>query len=89
MNIELHPDFKKKYKKRIAHDAKLTKKTGERIKLFQQNPQNPILKDHQLKGSKNQYRSFSITGDVRIVYRKSGDKIIFYDIGSHAQVYEK
>ncbi len=87
MNIELHPVFKKKYKKRITNDTKLIKKTNERIKLFQQNPQNPILKDHQLKGSKNHYRSFSITGDVRIVYRKLEDKVILYNIGSHPQVY--
>lgn len=88
MKIELHPDFKKSYKKRISNNPKLVLKTTQRINLFQDNSNNPILGDHQLKGSKNNLRAFSITGDIRIVYLKvSENHIVLLDIGTHNQVY--
>lgn len=88
MKIELHPDFKKSYKKRISKNPKLVLKTAQRINLFQENSDEPILRDHQLKGSKNNLRAFSISGDIRIVYMKvSEEHIILLDIGTHNQVY--
>lgn len=88
MSIELHPHFKKSYKKRIASNPKFVKKTAERLKTFQEDSTNPTLKDHQLAGDKRNYRSFSIAGDIRIVYMKVNDeKVILLDIGSHNQVY--
>lgn len=88
MNIKRHPDFKKHYKQRIASNPKLVKKTADRLKLFQENPTNPILNDHQLKGEKSEFRAFSVTGDVRIVYLpEPQDEVILLDIGSHNQVY--
>ena len=88
MKIELHPQFKKSYKLRITNNQGLQKQTSKRISLFQENSESPILKDHPLKGSKKKLRSFSVNGDIRIVYiRISKDHIIFLDIGSHNQVY--
>jgi addiction module RelE/StbE family toxin len=88
MIIELHPSFKKFYKKRIACYPKLVIRTAERISLFKNNPKHPLLKDHSLTGEKSQLRAFWITGDVRLVYFPvSKDRVIFLDIGSHNQVY--
>lgn len=88
MNIELHPDFQKSYNKRIANNRKLVEKTSKRLELFQKDSKNPTLKDHQLKGDKRNFRAFSITGDIRIIYlRVSKDHIILVDIGTHNQVY--
>lgn len=88
MRIELHPEFKKSYKKRVSNRPKLVLRTSQRIKLFQENPYNPILKDHPLVGSKNNLRAFSVAGDIRVVYlRKAADHIILLDIGTHNQVY--
>ena len=88
MNIKRHPDFKKHYRQRIDNNPKLVKKTMERLQLFQENPSNPILKDHQLKGDKSEFRAFSVTGDIRIVYLpEPQDEVILLDIGSHNQVY--
>lgn len=88
MRLELHPDFKKSYKKRIANNPKLVAKTASRLGLFQKDPTNSILKDHPLKGKKAALRSFSISGDMRVVYVKVFDnKIILLDIGTHNQVY--
>lgn len=88
MKIERHPNFKKSYKKRIAKNPQLLKKTEERISLFKNDPTNPILKDHKLSGIKNSFRAFSITGDFRIVYMQvSKCHVILLDIGTHNQVY--
>ena len=86
--IRLHRRFEKSFKSRILQNLTLLKKTQERILLFQKDPMNPIIKDHELKGSQHGDRAFSITGDIRIVYRKIlENEVLFLDIGSHNQVY--
>jgi len=57
------------------------------LELFKINPQNPILRDHALKGDKIGLRSFSITGDYRVIYYIEDETAYFLDIGTHAQVY--
>jgi len=85
---EFHSKFRKHYKFRIVKNKKLLAKTEERIKLFKNNPQNSILKDHQPTGGKKEFRSFWITGDIRIVYFPiSKNEVLFVDIGTHNQVY--
>ncbi len=88
MIIERHPHFKKNYKKRIKRDRPLVAKVKKRIEMFSNNPRHPLLRDHSLTGSMQGLRSFSVTGDIRIVYRElSTDHIILLDIGTHNQVY--
>lgn len=88
MIIQLHPQFKNAYKNRIASFPKLVSKTEERIQLFKENPRNPILRDHGLTGKLCKLRSFSVGGDIRIIYQPiSKDSVLFLDIGSHNQVY--
>ena len=88
MTIELHPSYKKSFKKRIANRPALAFQVAERVRIFQQNPNDSILHNHQLTGVKKDLSSFSITGDIRIIYMLiSKDKAVFLDIGSHNQVY--
>ena len=87
MQILQHRKFLKNYRKRIAPNQKLAKEFERRLKLFLENPKHPLLKNHRLVGRKSQYWSFSITGDIRVVYRIVGNDIWLYDIGSHNQVY--
>ena len=65
----------------------LNSKFKERLKLFTKDSTNQILKDHSLKGEKSNYRAFSITGDIRVIYEKVSDGILLHDIGTHNQVY--
>lgn len=87
MEIEFHKNFLKNYRKRVLKNRKLDIKAEERIDLFKDNPKNPLLRDHSLTGDMKEYRAFWITGNIRIVYRKIGNKVMLYDIGSHPQVY--
>ena len=58
-----------------------------RIKLFANNPLDPELRDHALKGKYKIYRSIDVTGDYRALYLLRGDEVIFDIVGTHAQLY--
>ncbi len=88
MTIKYSKRFFKNFKSRIASSKALNKKAQERITLFANNPHSPLLKDHSLKGNKTGLRSFSITGDIRIIYQLESETIYFLDIGTHNQVYK-
>lgn len=87
MEIYHHKKFLKNYKLRILSNPKLDNKFQERLELLVKESNNPALKDHQLAGDKSDYRAFSVTGDIRVIYKKSTDQIELYDIGTHNQVY--
>jgi len=58
------------------------------MRLFSKDGGNTLLKDHRLTGSKNDMRAFSVTGDVRLVYKKiDKNTILLMDVGTHNQVY--
>jgi addiction module RelE/StbE family toxin len=88
MIIERHPIFIKAFKKRISRDVKLVNKFEKRLDLFLKNPHNPLLRDHSLIGAMRGYRSFSVTADIRVIYYQKDETVaVFYDIGTHNQVY--
>lgn len=84
MKIKLHRNFIKQYLKlRIGEKEKFK----ERRDLFLQDEFNPILNNHSLKGKYLGYRSINVTGDLRVVYQKNGNDVIFVVIGSHSKLY--
>ncbi|MBT3250051.1 MAG: type II toxin-antitoxin system mRNA interferase toxin, RelE/StbE family [Candidatus Pacebacteria bacterium] len=88
MTIKYHKTFRKHFKKRIANNPKLVNQFEKRLNELILDQSNPLLRNHSLKGSRQSYWSFSITGDIRVIYKKINNNIIqLYDIGSHNQVY--
>lgn len=87
MIIDYHRQFRKNFRQRIKPNPALKKKYSERVQLFLQDPKSLILKDHQLVGDKASLRAFWITGDIRVTYKRDGNVITFFDVGSHNQVY--
>lgn len=87
MIVERHRLFLKNYRNRIIPYPTIDRRFEERLRLLLQDPKNPILKDHGLTGKKRTFRAFSITGDIRVIYRIEGEVIRLYDIGNHNQVY--
>lgn len=87
MKILFTTRFRRSYKRLVARSEKLCMLVAERMMFFEKNPKNPILKDHSLQGKFNAYRAFSIGYDLRIIYRKERAVTIFFDIGTHDQVY--
>ena len=91
MIIHLHKNFKKSYKK-LTESQK--NKFKERRNLFMVNEFHPILNNHALSGEYEGYRSINITGDLRVLYKRSfstnkkdGDLVMFVKIDSHSNLY--
>lgn len=84
MKILLHQDFVKQYHKLRKSEQK---KFQIRRDLFLQDEFNPILNNHSLKGRYLGYRSINITGDLRVIFRKNEEVVIFIAIDSHSNLY--
>ena len=89
MKIYLTKDFKKAYKRRVQPNQSLVKRFEQRYSLFEENPDDLTLQDHMLSGRMKDYKAFSITGDIRVIYYTYKDAVYFVDIGTHNQVYGK
>jgi len=90
VNIVFRKNFRKSVDTRIRINTKLYNRFLERLKIYCNNTDNAILRDHPLTGKMNKNRAFSITDDVRVIYRIVDDNTVeFFDIGTHEQVYEK
>lgn len=84
MNISSNKDFEKDYKKLPKN---IQQKFKERILLFQKDQFDPVLNNHSLKGRYLGYRSLNVTGDIRAIYRKTSQEIVFVAINSHSNLY--
>ncbi len=84
MNIVRDKDFKKDFQKL---SKKIQERFAERIFLFKKDPFDPILNNHALRGKYSGYRSINVTGDVRAIFAKNGEEVIFIAIGSHSKLY--
>ena len=85
--IKYSIEFKKQFQKRILPFPKVRKKFYNRVQLFLDNKTSPLLRDHLLRGKLQDFRSFSIANDLRIIYQEFDDCYIFLKIGSHNQIY--
>lgn len=85
MEIRYHPKFKKQYKKLPIRQQQ---QFDGRLKLFLQEPLNPQLRIHPLKGKFFGYWSMNISGDLRALYYYEGDTVVVFAlIGTHSQLY--
>jgi len=73
--------FKKSYKKLprfIQNKAKI------KDRLFRQNPFNPALDTHKLKGKLKNHWSYSVDRDYRVLFRFiAKNKALYFNIGTH------
>ncbi|MBC7766814.1 type II toxin-antitoxin system mRNA interferase toxin, RelE/StbE family [Arenimonas sp.] len=77
--------FKKNLKKL---DKKIIKAFKTRFVIFQENEYASILNNHPLKAEFADCKSINITGDYRLVYKRTDNLYIFLDIGTHSQLYD-
>lgn len=87
MKINYSRRFLKNYKERIKPNPKLKSQFYKKLQLFKKDRDDSALKDHRLTGKLSEYRAFSIASDVRVVYMEFDGQVLFYDIGTHNQVY--
>lgn len=89
MNVRYDRKFRRQYDKA---DAKIRSAFIDRLRLFCDNPRHPLLHNHLLTGSYQEYRSINVTGDWRAIYMESrsatGEIIIEFKLfGTHSQLY--
>jgi addiction module RelE/StbE family toxin len=84
MKISFSIQFIKSAKKL---DEKQRKQLKSRLAIFVENPTNKLLNNHQLKGAQKDYRSITVSGDLRALYFEIDDEIIFDIVGTHSQLY--
>ncbi len=89
MNYEIEPDLEEKLIKIKATNKVLSKKIRKQLELFSLQHQHPSLRVHKLSGSMNSYWSISIDRSVRMLFIMQNNIAIFFDIGTHDQVYKK
>ncbi|MBU1091860.1 type II toxin-antitoxin system mRNA interferase toxin, RelE/StbE family [Patescibacteria group bacterium] len=87
MDIQFSKIFRKQFRKLPAKHRKIFK---EKLTLFKNDPFNPLLNNHSLRGEYKLCRSVNITGSMRAIYGFGLDKnlIIFLAIGTHSELYE-
>lgn len=84
MTIRYSKSFKKHLK---LLPPKIQTQTDARLRLFAANPTSPLLRQHSLKGRFKGYFSANISGDMRAIFKRDGDAIIFVLIGTHSELY--
>lgn len=85
MKLLFHKQFEKQLKKLSPKDLEVTK---ERLKMFLADPYDPRLRNHAIKGKYSGYRSIDIRGDLRALYKRGGEAVIFVFLGSHSRLYK-
>lgn len=85
MQVLFRTYFQKKYRKL---GKKLQRQAKNRIFSFIENPSDPQLQNHPLRGKYNGYFSINITGDYRAIYIMIDKNTIeFTDIDTHNKLY--
>lgn len=84
MTIVFHKDFRKSYRK--SH-TKVRKQFDDRLRVFKVNEFDPILNNHALKGKWQGYRSINVSGDIRAVFKRESDTVLFVAIDTHSNLY--
>ena len=86
MNFIFTSHFKRKFKKLSDADQSLF---FEKLRVFEHNMVDPVLKVHKLKGKFAGFQSFSLNYSHRVIFRfeKNQVKVFLYDIGDHS-IYE-
>ncbi len=84
MVIRYSKNFKKQFKKLPKYAVD---KFEERLNLFLQNSNNPILNNHKLHGKYKEHRSIDITGDYRLIFYKQDISLDLEAVGTHSELY--
>lgn len=86
-DIRFTKEFRKQYKRA---PKKVQQACDQRLLLFFQEPRHPLLRNHLLSGNLRSYRSISVTGDWRAIYKEMDDRsmIVFLLLGTHSELYK-
>lgn len=84
MQVVFRKTFQKRFKKL---PKKVRERFGVRLKSLLAN-ENALLNIHTLTGDLYPLQNMNVTADYRALFLKDNDKITFYEIGTHSELYE-
>ena len=87
MRLELEKPFRKKSKKLLLKNPALKATYEERLSKLSIDPFASTLHTHLLTGELKGKYVFSLTHDLRIVFKLQADIVHLLDIGNHDEVY--
>ncbi len=90
LKIELTGQYESMLVVLYKEDVRLRKVIREKVKLFRRNPHDTRLRNHPLAKRLRDRWAFSVTSDIRIIYRWIGRNVVrFLAIRPHKKVYKK
>ena len=87
MRISATPSFLRQARKIFKSDPALRERFELTVNKMLDDPFDPSLKTHKLKGGLREFWSCSVTYETRLRFRISGDTIELIDMGTHDEVY--
>jgi len=84
MIIDFHKGFTKDFRKL---PPKIKTKFQERLLLFEKDEFDPVLNNHALKGKWLGYRSINVTGNIRAIFKRDSQSVLFVTMDSHSNLY--
>ena len=88
MKVIFSTSFKRSLKRHIKRDSNLEVTFREKLAMFQNDPFDPSLRTHNLKGNLAGSSAFRLTYALRVVFKLTDEgHALFSDIGTHDEVY--
>lgn len=89
LRIERTGSYEHMLQELTRDDEELLDVVRKRTRLFQKNPDDTRLDNHELHGRMEGRFAIAITEDIRVVYRQIGKTTVrFLAIGTHEAVYQ-
>jgi mRNA-degrading endonuclease YafQ of YafQ-DinJ toxin-antitoxin module len=82
--IEFSPAFQKLL---ARAPTEIKQAVQDAIDLFEEYPDNPVLRNHPLKEEYAGFNSIDVTGDWRALYREEAERYYFSGLGTHDELY--
>lgn len=89
MKIRFTSEFSEKLRGLNEKQKKTGDKLRQQLKIFKADPWYPSLRNHKLKGILDNVWSISFGNNFRALYFIDGDTAVFYNLGTHDEVYRK
>jgi mRNA-degrading endonuclease YafQ of YafQ-DinJ toxin-antitoxin module len=87
--VAFSSSFKRAFRKRVRSRPHTEERFWQRLDWFIRDPFDARLRTHKLSGALKEFWAFSVEDDVRVVFsfQEKGTKALFFDIGTHDEVY--
>lgn len=80
--LTIHPStrFKRSFKRMPEH---IRQDFAKKIDIFKDQPFHPSLHSHKLSGNLDDYHSFYLRDDFRVLFEFMGPDVLLVNIGNH------